>query len=415
MPWARTDVGEQRVKFVVRAMSGQECLAELCREFGISRPTGYRWWRRAQQAGSLTAVVERSRRPRRSPRQTTPENEERVVELRRRYGWGAKKIAVLLREQGGPLTVITINRILKRRGLVAEEDSSRPALERFERATPNELWQMDGKGEYRANDGTCYPLSILDDHSRYAVGLYGLPAFNAQQVYPCLVRTFEHWGLPQAMLMDRGSVWWSTTNGYGLTWLSVRLIEQGIRLHYGRVRHPQTQGKVERFHRTLEEAIQHRGQPQWLAEWPAALEGFRQTYNERRPHEALGMQRPVERYRPSEQPYRAQPRAWEYPERSTVRRLNPAGCLYWQGKNWFVCEALAGRRVRVEEVAGLLLVSYRHMYVREIDGQQGCTRALVLPIEERGARRGSRGEARKEPGGRLECLTPTPGVGDGKI
>lgn len=415
MPWARTDVGEQRVKFVVRAMSGQERLAALCREFGISRPTGYRWWRRAQQAGSLTAVVERSRRPWCSPRQTARENEEQVVALRRRYGWGAKKIAVLLREQGVPLTVTTINRVLQRRGMVAQEDGSGLALKRFERATPNELWQMDGKGEYRAGDGTCYPLSILDDHSRYAVGLYGLSAFNAEQVYPCLVRTFERWGLPQAMLMDRGSVWWSTTNGYGLTWVSVRLIEQGIGLHYGRVRHPQTQGKVERFHRTLEEAMQHRGRPQRLAEWPAALEEFRQTYNERRPHEALGMQRPVERYRPSERSYQAQPCAWEYAEGSTVRRLNPAGCLYWQGKNWFVCEALAGRWVRIEEVAGLLLVSYRHMYVREIDGQQGCTRPLVLPIEERGARRGARGEALHSPCGLIPCLTPTPGVGDSKI
>ena len=141
------------------------------------------------------------------------------------------------------LTVRTINRILKRRGLVGKKDSNAPAVERFERSTPNELWQMDGKGEYRASDGTCYPLSILDDHSRYAVGLYELPAFTAGRVYPCLVRTFERYGVPEAMLMDRGSVWWSTTNGYGLTWLSVRLIEQGIHLCYGRVHHPQTQGE----------------------------------------------------------------------------------------------------------------------------------------------------------------------------
>ena len=111
-----------------------------------------------------------------------------------------------------------------------------PALKRFERSTPNELWQMDGKGEFHASDGTCYPLSILDDHSRYAVGLYALPAFTAEQIYPCLVRTFERYGVPEAMLMDHGSEWWSTTNGYGLTWLSVRLIEQGIQLCYGRVR-----------------------------------------------------------------------------------------------------------------------------------------------------------------------------------
>jgi transposase InsO family protein len=379
MPWEKTDVGEQRVKFVVRAASGKERLSELCREFGISRPTGYRWRRRFQQSHSVTGVVERSRRPVHSPRQTESLKEDRVGELRQQYGWGAKKIAVLLQEEGTPLTVTTINRILKRRGWVGKQDSHTLALERFERSAPNELWQMDGKGEYRSKDGTCYPLSILDDHSRYVVGLYGLAAFTAEQVYPCLLRTFERYGVPEAMLMDHGTVWWGTANGYGLTWLSVRLIEQGIRLLYGRVHHPQTQGKVERLHRTLEEAIRHRGQPQWMAEWPGALQEFEQIYNQRRPHEALGMKRPVERYRASARAYQAEPPKWEYPSGSLLQRLNTQGCLYWRGETWFVCEALAGRRVRVESVEDLLLVSYRHMYVREIDRRQRCTRPLVFP------------------------------------
>ena len=301
--------------------------------------------------------------------------------LRRQCGWGAKKIEVLLREEGTSLTTTTINRILRRRGLIKEHDSHLPAVTRFERAQPNELWQMDGKGEYHANDGTCYPLSILDDHSRYAVGLYALPAFTAERVYPCLVRTFERYGVPEAMLMDHGTQWWSTTNGYGLTWLSVRLIEQGIRLHFGRIRHPQTQGKVERFHRTLNEAIRHRGKPKQMADWPGALEEFQQIYNERRPHEALGMQRPCQRYGASARCYRAQTEEWEYPEGSEVRRLNPSGCLYWEGRNWFVCEALTGKRVRIERVEQLILVSYRHMYLREIDLPQRCTRPLVLPLD----------------------------------
>jgi hypothetical protein len=145
------------------------------------------------------------------------------------------------------------------------------------------------------------------------------------------------------------------------------------------VHHPQTQGKVERFHRTLNEAMRHRGKPQQMAGWPGALEEFRQVYNERRPHEALGMKRPVERYRASARVYQAEPREWDYPNGSIVRRLNPAGCLYWEGRNWFVCEALARRQVRVESMGNLLLVSYRHMYVREIDRQQRRTRPLVLP------------------------------------
>ena len=155
------------------------------------------------------------------------------------------------------------------------KDSNAPAMERFERAAPNELWQMDGKGEYRVSDGTCYPLSILDDHSRYAVGLYRLAGVHGRAAsIRVWCMTFERYGVPEAMLMDHGSVWWGTTNGYGLTWLSVRLIEQGIRLCYGRVHHPQTQGKVERFHRTLDEAIRHRGKPQQMAEWPQSAGGI---------------------------------------------------------------------------------------------------------------------------------------------
>lgn len=387
MPWRRTDVSEERIKFVIRAASGKEPLAVLCREFGISRPTGYRWRERFEQAGSATAMAEHSRRPWHSPQQTEASREDRVVALRQEHSWGAKKLQVLLREEGLVLPVITINRILKRRGLVRKKDSHPPALQRFERAAPNQLWQMDGKGEYREKEGTCYPLSILDDHSRYAVGLYALQAFTAEQVYPCVVRTFERYGVPEALLMDHGSIWWGTKNGYGLTWFSVRLIEQGIALIYGRVHHPQTQGKVERFHRTLNEAIHYQGKPRGLGEWGSALEEFRRVYNEQRPHEGIGMQRPAERYRASGRSYQAQPCEWEYPEGSTVRRLNRKGFLYWEGRQWFVCEALAERRVQVEEVGELLLVSYRHMHIREIDRGQGCTRPLVWP---RGVRKALR-------------------------
>jgi transposase InsO family protein len=378
MPWRRRDVSEERLKFVVRAASGKEPLAALCREFGISRPTGYRWRKRFEQGGSATALAERSRRPQRSPGQTDGVRQEQVVALRREHGWGAKKLEVLLREQGVPLTVITINRILKRRGLIRQKDEHSPALQRFERAAPNQLWQMDGKGGYLGKQA-CYPLSILDDHSRYAVGLYALRAFTAEQVYPCIVRTFECYGVPEAMLMDRGSIWWGTRNGYGLTWLSVRLIEQGVDLLYGRVHHPQTQGKVERFHRTLDEAIRYRGKPKRLSEWRVALAEFRSVYNEQRPHEGIRMQRPVERYRKSSRDYQARPSEWEYAVGSSVRRLNRKGFLYWEGRNWFVCEALAERCVQIEQVGELLLVGYRHMYVREIDRRQGCTRALIWP------------------------------------
>jgi transposase InsO family protein len=382
MPWRTTNVDEQRMQFVIRATSGTERLSALCREFGISRPTGYLWRRRYQQSGTLTEIRERSRRPHGCPSRTGPPQEQRVVALRKRTGWGAKKLRVLLKEEEIPLAVRTIHRILERHGLVNEQAHG-PAPGRFERGQPNELWQMDSKGKYPLQDGECHVLSILDDHSRYVVGLHALPQLKGEKADACLVETFRRYGVPQAMLMDRGALWWSVWNGWGLTRLSVRLIEQGIRLLYGRVRHPQTQGKVERFHRTLGTELRHRGVPQRFAQWPAALAEIETNYNQRRPHEALGMRYPAERYRPSARSYVEQVKPWEYPADSDVRRLNLGGMLNEQGRRWFICEALAGQRVRVERFDGKLLVSYRHMYIREVDLERGCSRALVV---ERGRR-----------------------------
>lgn len=379
MPWKRMDVDEQRMQFVIRATSQKEPFGALCREFGISRPTGYLWRRRYEQTRSLTSLVEHSRRPHRSPQRTTQWKEQRVTELRRQTGWGAKKLHTVLRdEQQLTLAVRTIHRILERAGLISEEVHG-PAPGRFERSAPNELWQMDCKGKYPLQRGECHPLSILDDHSRFVVGLYALSELTTAQAYPCVVRTLERYGVPQAMLMDRGTLWWSPSNGWALTWLSVRLIEQGIRLIYGRVCHPQTQGKVERFHRTLGAELRHRGVPEGIAQWPSALEQIRENYNQRRPHEALGMQRPAQRYFPSPRAYREKPVEWEYPEGSEVVRLNTQGSLVegWR-RRWFVCQALARQRVRVERFDGKLLVSYRHMYIREINLATGRSRPLVV-------------------------------------
>jgi len=377
------DVDEQRIQFVIRATSGQERFSALCREFGISRPTGYLWRRRYEQTHSLSTLTERSRRPHGSPTQTAAWKEKRVVALRQQTGWGAKKLQVILRgEEGVTLPVRTIHRILERRGLIREEVHG-PALTRFERSAPNELWQMDSKGKYPLRKGECHPLSILDDHSRFAVGLYALSALTTEQAYPCLVETFQRYGLPQAMLMDRGALWWSASNRWGLTWVSVRLIEQGIRLLYGRVCHPQTQGKVERFHRTLGGEMRHRGVPEQIEEWRPALAELRQTYNERRPHEALGMQRPADRYRPSPRAYQERPAEWEYPEGSEVVRLNTQGSWVEGRQRWFVCKALANQRVRIERFDGKLLVSYRHMYIREMDRATGESRPLVVARTER--------------------------------
>jgi transposase InsO family protein len=337
------------------------------------------WLRRYEKTRTLTAVREQSRRPHRSPRRTATDTEQRVVALRQQTGWGAKKLRILLREQAAvQLPVRTIHRIVARHELIANPGSA-AAPGRFERSEPNQLWQMDSKAKYTVADGECHALAIVDDHSRYLVGLHALSALVIAQAHPCLVETFRCYGLPQAMLMDHGSLWWSTTNGWGLTWLSIRLIEQDIALLYGRVRHPQTQGKVERLNGTVGSELRYHGVPRYVREWPAVLAEIRQRYNHQRPHEALAMQRPAQRYRPSARGYQEQPREWEYPTGSEVRRLDAGGMLSAAGRRWFVCEALAGQRVCVERFDEKLLVSYRDMYIREIDPLGEKTQALVAP------------------------------------
>jgi transposase InsO family protein len=378
MPWKAKDAMQLRVEFVVQAKQAYKPLAQLCREYGISRPMGYLWLRRYQEAASVTGLAERSRRPRHSPRRTSAELEALVVTLRERYGWGARKLQVLLAEQGHQLPEVTLNRILKRHGLVGCPSPAGQATQHFERAECNQLAQLDFKGEYALERGTCYPLSLLDDHSRYLLGLWPLSSPNGEAVQAALEGLFRAQGVPQALLLDHGTPWWSPSNGHGLTRLSVWLLQQGLRLLYSGLRHPQTQGKVERFHRTLKDRTRHRGLPGSFAEWQHWAPHFRQEYNERRPHEALGMRTPAQVYRPVNlRPYQEQPVTWDYGS-ACVRVLNSAGVLDYRGARYFVCEALAGERVRLDELDHLLLVTFRDTTVREINLRTGRTQAVVL-------------------------------------
>ena len=380
MPWKETDVLSQRIEFVFRARGGEESISSLCREFGVSRKTGHKWLGRYEEGG-FPALSDRPRRPRRQPNKTPELIEDRVVELRREYGWSGPKLRELLKREDVEVSSATIDRIIKRRGLVNEEASSKAATKRFERSRPNELWQMDFKGEYLLRGGgRCYPLSILDDHSRYAVGVFALLRPSRELVQPCVERCFEAYGVPEAMLMDHGTPWWNTSNAHGLTRLSVSLIKQGIRLIFGSIAHPQTQGKVERFHRTMKQEMKHRGVPQCVEGIAQALSDFRLVYNEIRPHEALDMDVPSARYSPSPRAYDPNPPEWEYPDGADVKRVTDAGNLVYKGRQYYACKALARERVWCREVDNRLLVTYRHMYIRDIDLDTGRTTAVVRPV-----------------------------------
>ena len=382
MPWRTESVMDQRVEFVLRARGEEETVAELCREYEVSRPTGYLWLKRYEEVGSVTGLAEHSRRPLNTPRRTTAEIEKAVLSWRDKTGWGGPKIAKVLEREGLQVAPATAQRILKRSGRVVKPQVEK-TTKRFEKSECNELTQMDFKGEYTMPGGKSYPLSFLDDCSRYCQGLWPLPSTGGEGVKQTLERQFREHGVPLSILMDHGTPWYGTTNQQGLTWVSVWLLKQGVVLRYSGVGHPQTQGKVERFHQTLKRRTKHRGAPTTMGEWVRWALEFRYEYNHERPHESLGMKTPAEVYQPVNlRPYQEQPREWEYTG-GTVNRLNTQGMLTYRQRRYFVSEALASERVRVDELDGKLLVTFRHMTVREIEITTGASRAVLLPSKNR--------------------------------
>ena len=365
MAWRTVEKRDQRVRFVVRAGQGGESFSALCREFDISRPTGYLWLARFGQQG-VAGIEEHSRRPHHSPQRTLTATEQQVVELRRqRPDWGARKLQVLLERAGTKLAPRTVHRILARQGLVREQDSHPAALRRFERRAPNQLWQMDFKSP-KGWPGWVGPLSVLDDHSRYVIRLAATGSTRGELVREQLEGAFTECGVPEELLMDHGSPWWNEQAPSGWTRLLVWLMKQGIRCRFSGYRHPQTQGKVERFHGALEMARRRRGLPPAEQHQPW-LDGFREEYNQVRPHEALQGRTPASVWRRSRRVYDPHPPEWEYGNSAEVQRLGANGQLKWQARQWQVSEALAYQLVQVVRVQERLLVYYCRTLVREID------------------------------------------------
>src|SRR5512134_268668 len=371
MPWRESRVEDQRIAFVAAALRPGVNRRALCREFGISPPTGYKWLARVAEAGVVAGVCDRSRRPAHSPRQIDAGLEAEIVALRQTYGWAGRKLQRLLGDRA--CSVATIDRVIRRHGLTDLDERHHPAPHRFTAPQPNALWQMDFKGQYPVREGWSYPLSVLDDCTRYAVALPALRGTAAAPVQAVLTACFQRYGQPEAMLLDHGVPWWSPSNGHGLTQLTVFLLERDIRLIYCAFAHPQTQGKVERFHRTLGRRLRQWGVPDTHAGLGAALARFREEYNTVRPHEALEDDVPAARYQPSPRPFHATPTPWHYPAGHDVRRLNANGALRYDHRGFYVSDALPHREVGCQQIGDRLLVSFRAFVVREINLRTGQT------------------------------------------
>lgn len=364
MSWRVCEVMEARKAFIGDLELGTVSFAELCRRHGISRKTGYKWRARSRGEDGVEALADRSRRPKESPGRTPAAMEERVLAIRRQHpAWGGRKIARVLANEGveeGLPAPGTVSNILRRHGLLGGGmREGAKAFRRFERGAPNDLWQMDFKGHFALAGGTrCHPLTILDDHSRYNVVLQACAGETRETVQALLEAAFRRYGLPRQILCDHGSPWGTGLRGdggsYGRTGLCYWLARLGVEMIHGRPRHPQTQGKEERFHRTLEVEVLRR-ESVWkdLAHCQAEFDRWSETYNRRRPHEALGMACPVERYRLSERGYPERLAEVEsfYLAGDELRRVRSKGEITFGNRTHAIGSALVGEVVALRPAA----------------------------------------------------------------
>jgi len=371
MPWRELSVPVQREEFVRLAMMPGANKSELCRRFGISREKGYKWLRRYQAEGRA-GLEDRSRRPRQSPERTPAVIEAEVLEIRAlsNGAWGGRKIAAVMRRAGVRAVPApsTISAILRRHGQLAAGAAEHPGpYQRFERAQPNELWQMDFKGHFALPQARCHPLTVLDDHSRYALGLEALADERGSGVRARLSAIFRRYGLPFAMIMDGGAPWGDSGGGY--TALTAWLIRLGIGICHGRPYHPQTRGKDERFHRSLNAEVLARRSFRDLDHCQRAFDAWRLVYNHHRPHEALAMGVPAERYRVSARVFPEVLPPIDYAPGDVVRKVQDGGLISFKNRTWRVGRAFIGLPValRPGRDDGLFTVHFCAQRIGQLD------------------------------------------------
>ena len=339
-------------EFVTLARTEGANIRELCRRYTISPPTAYQLLDRYAREGDA-GLVERTRRPHHSPHRTPLEVERAVVGLREEHpAWGGRTIRKVLADKGHHSlpSPSTITAILRRNGCAVGGERPQRDWQRFEHPQPNDLWQMDFKGHFPTGSGRCHPLTVLDDHSRFALGLQACANERTETVRECLTAIFRLYGLPERMLMDNGSPWGNDAD-HPRTPLTVWLMHLGIRVSHGRPYHPQTQGKAERFHRTLKaEVLQGRHFPD-LSACQVMFDQWRSVYNTERPHQALDLETPLSRYAPSPRSFPETLPPIEYGDGDLVRKVMAEGWVSFKGYAFKVGRALRGYSVALRPTA----------------------------------------------------------------
>lgn len=357
MPWKETDTMDQRARFVLDLESDLLTMSALCERYGISRPTGYKWWWRYCEGG-LDGLRDRSRSPASCPHKTPEAVEHLVVEARRKHPlWGARKLLRRLRDLYPDVRLpspSTVGDILRRHGLSEQvrrrRRSRHPGRPFVEMTAPNDVWSADFKGQFRMGNGRyCYPLTLADGYSRFLFESQGLYSTEHTGARPVFERTFRAYGLPRQILTDNGVPFVGPNALAGLSRLAVWWIRLGI--HPIRIEPgcPDQNGRHERMHRTLK---RHTARPPRanLAAQQRAFNRFRQEYNEIRPHDGLAGDTPAEHYRSSPRPYPSQVPAPRYPDHFELRKVSGNGCFKWHDRFVVASRPLIGETIGLEEV-----------------------------------------------------------------
>lgn len=372
MPFKEKSRMSLRLEFVREALLEGANVSALCRRDGIGRSLAYKLLRRFKEKGEA-GLAELSRRPHHSPRRSAGPVEAAVLKVRKAHpAWGGRKISKALEKKGlAAPAPSTVTDIVRRSGAgLGQFGGGAQPLIRFEHAAPNDLWQMDFKGHVPMADGArLHPLTVLDDHSRFSIVIAACGREDGETVKIPLIAAFRRFGLPLRMAMDNGPPWGDRGN-QPFTRFGVWLIEQGIFISHSRPCHPQTLGKDERFHRTLKaEAMQRMFAD--LAASQAALDAWRDVYNDERPHEAIGYAVPAERYSPSSRHWRDTPEPWFYSEGDEVRRVQKKGEASLFGQTVKISKAFHGKdiafRPAQDQRDGVYDAYFRHQKIKTID------------------------------------------------
>ena len=353
MPWKECFVVDERLKFVGRLLEGER-MSELCREFGISRKTGYKIFQRYEQTG-LLGLTDRDRKPLRYAHQLPQQVEQFILGIKKEFpSWGAPKIREKLKRKYPSIPLpaqSTIHCILDRHGLVKRHKKRRYKAEgtALQHAThPNDLWCADYKGEFMLqNHQYCYPLTITDYHSRFLLSVEGLESTRQDMAFSVFERTFQEFGLPKAIRTDNGVPFAAGFSLFGLTKLSVWWLRLGVELERIKPGHPEQNGRHERMHLTLKKETVAPAAENFLQQ-QSRFDDFIEEFNTERPHQALQMKTPAEVYTPSPRIYAGLPDV-EYPAHDASHIVTFCGRLCHRGKKINLTQALAGQRIGIKQ------------------------------------------------------------------